>query len=810
MIENYIKIALRNIARNKLYSLLNITGLAIGIACSILILLYVQDELSFDRFHEHANRIYRLVPTFKTQERTMLLATTTHAQAGMIQAEYPEVENFVRFSSYGSPKIIRYGESRFNEDKFVWVDQSLFTVFSFELVRGDVKNALVNPNSIVLTEEMATKYFGTDDPIGKNLEINGKDLYAVTGVMENLPRTSHIRPDFFASFSTLDLKPAGNAVADMLNQINYYTYLLIREGTDVAEFDRKLEVFVDKHIGTTLKQLGGEGDFDLQALTSIHLHSNRDNEIERNSDIAYVWLFIGIGLFILLLACLNFMNLTTARSANRAKEVGLRKVIGAQKKQLVRQFLGESFILTFISLLFSVLMVMLTLPLFRTISGKYMDANVFSNHVLLLGLGGIFLVVGFVGGSYPAFFLSAFRPVEVIQGQFKRGAKNSILRIVLVSIQFTVSIVLIIGTLVINKQLNYIRNRNLGYDKDHVVAITVRSSETGKKLESIRIELLQNPAVLKVSASSTPPLGITDFSVHHGVGKPSDEQIMLSSQIVDENFLDTYDIELAAGRNFSKAYPSDPAESIIVNETAARTLGWQDDPLSHEIERYTITTDMSKTRKWRIVGVVKDYHFQSLHEPITPMILYNANPFDADGAFSILSVRVRPDNVQSTIEFLRRTWAEFDPVYPFEYEFVDSLFDELYRTEVRLQKLFRYFTILAVFIGCLGLFGLTSFTAEQRKKEIGIRKVLGASISGIIAMQVRDFTKWVLLAVVIAWPIGYFVMNSWLQNFAYRFTLGIDIFLLSAFLALMISIATVSYQTVKAAVANPAEAIKYE
>ena len=804
MLKNYIKTALRNISRNKLYSFLNIAGLAIGIACCILIFLYVQDELSFDRFHDNADNIYRVVPTFTLKDRVMHMATCAHAQASMLQERYPEIVNYVRFTNYGSPKIIRYEQNLFTEEKFLWVDQSIFEVFSFRLIKGNIEDALIKPNSIVITEEMAKKYFGEQDPLGKNLELNGSSLYSVTGVLESVPKNSHIRPDFFASFSTLDLKPTGNSVRDLLNQVNYYTYLLLREGIDPLELEQKFVGFIDDHIGGTLKQLGGTAKLELQPLTSIHLHSERENELERNSDMSYIYLFIGIGLFIILLACLNFMNLATARSANRAKEVGLRKVVGAQKPQLIRQFLGESFILCCIALILSLGLVQLTLQLFRNISGKDISLNVFTNPILVLGLFILLIIVSFIGGSYPAFFLSAFRPVEVIQGKFKRGAKSSMLRVVLVSLQFTVSIILIIGTLTVNQQMNYIRGKDLGYNKEHVVVIRVRNSETQKRMDSLKTTFLQHPDILKVSASESIPLGIDDFSVHHAVGKPPDEQIMLSAQLVDEDYINTYDIELIKGRNFSKDFPSDPEESIIINEAAVKKLGWEANPLEHQIERYTSEI---KTRKYNVIGVVKDYHFQSLHEEITPMVLYNQG---YSPNFSLLSVRIKPYNIQETLEFLETKWREFDTTFPFEFEFADDQFDILYRTEERLQQLFGYFTILAVIIGCLGLFGLISFTAEQRTKEIGIRKVLGASVPNIILMQVRDIIKWVFLAVLIAWPIGYLVMNNWLQNFAYRINVSIGVFLAAAFAALIISLLTVSYQALKAAYTDPAEAIKYE
>ncbi|HEB35458.1 MAG TPA: ABC transporter permease [Candidatus Aminicenantes bacterium] len=805
MFKNYVKIAIRNLLRNKLYSFLNIAGLAIGIACCVLILLYVQDELSFDRFHEKADRIFRVNTHFVIPERTMHFATTAHVQGQMFKDEYPEVENYVRFNQYGLRRVIRYKENTFYEEKFIYADHTLFDVFSFKLIKGNPKDALVKPNSLVVTEEMAEKYFGSDDPLGKDLRVNIDTLFKVTGVMENIPKTSHIRPDFFASFSSLNLEPTGNAAQDMLSNIDYLTYILLREGADYKEFEQKLVGFIDKYIGAVLKGLGGSARLEVQPLTRIYLHSDLDSELERTGDISYVYLFSGIGLFILLLACLNFMNLATARSANRAKEVGLRKVVGAQRFQLIKQFLGESMILTFIALILSLLLASLTMPIFRNISAKDLTMGIFSNPVLMAGLLALFFVVSVIGGSYPAFFLSAFRPVEVLQGKLKRGAKSSILRIVLVSLQFTVSIVLIIGTLIVHKQLNYIRNSKLGYDKDHVVALRIRNPETQKNYEAIKSELLRHPKILNASASSSLPLGQNDFSAHHAVGKPEDELIMLFGQIVDEDFIDTYKIEMVQGRNFSKEFPTDPEEAIIVNEAAVKKLGWQDNPLNKEIERFT---SLTTRKKHRIIGVVKDYHFQSLHEEIQPMILFNAVMYG--GNYNRISVRVRPENIRETIGFIESKWAEFDSQYPLEYVFVDDQFDSLYRSEERLGQLFGYFTALAILIGCLGLFGLTSFTAEQRTKEIGIRKVLGASVPSVIMLLVREFTKWVLLAVLIAWPIGYFVMKTWLQNFHYRISLGFDTFLLAALLALIISIITVSYQSIRAALANPADSLKYE
>jgi len=799
-----VKTALRNIFRHKLYSFLNIIGLSIGIASCILIIFYVHNELSYDRFNVNADLIYRLCPTITTAERSMRLTTNAHPMAPMLKEDYPEIEEYVRFTPYGGKQIVEHDGIVFYEERFVWTDDTLFDVFSFELIKGDEETALRAPYSLVLTQDIARKYFGTEDPIGRELRVNQNDLYKVTGVMKNVPQTSHIRPEIFASISSLELKPTGNSVRDLLSSINYFTYFQLREGTAIPELEQKFAGFIDKHLGPVLKNLGGSVALDLQPLTDIYLHSDRENEMERTSDITYVYLFAGIGLFILLLACLNFMNLSTARSANRAKEVGLRKVVGAHKSQLMRQFLGESSILTFISIILSLVLVFISTPLFRNISGKNLSAASILNPVLLAGLLGLFVVISFIGGSYPAFFLSAFRPVEVLQGKLRRGSKRSILRIAMVSLQFTVSIVLIIGTLIVGKQLNYIRNKKLGYEKDHIVTLQMRDPETQKKHETLKEIISRHPNVLATSASATTPLGWNDFRGDHAEGKPENEVFMMFAQFVDHDFFDLYEMKIVQGREFSDEYPADAKEAIIVNQTMASKLGWTDDPINKTVDNNLAP---GRTRQYRVVGVVEDYHFQSLHDSIAPMVIYNSCLF---GGFDQISVKVRPENIQETIGFLKTTWESFDSKFPFEYAFLNDQYDQLYRAEERLGQLFGYFTLLAIAIGCLGLFGLTSFTAEQRTKEIGIRKVLGASVPGIVSMLVREFTRWVVLAVFIAWPIGYFVMSTWLQSFAYRIDLGIGTFLLAAFMAFIIAVITVCYQSIKAALSNPVQALKYE
>ncbi|MBN1224449.1 MAG: ABC transporter permease [Candidatus Aminicenantes bacterium] len=805
MLKNNIKIAFRNIFSNRLYSFLNIAGLSIGIACSLLILFYVQDELSYDRFHEKADRISRLNATLILPDRTFRGAFSTHVTAPMLQAEFPEIVAYVRFSRYGDKKLVQYKDYTYYEEKFLWVDASVFDVFSFKLVMGNPKEALVRTNSLVITEDMAKKYFGSEDPLGKQVRVNSEALYEVTGVMENIPRTSHIRPNFFASMSTLNLRPSGHIAQDLLTEIQYYTYLQLREETNPELFERKLDEFTERHLGALMKNAGGAVKFELQPLKQIYLYSDREGELERTGDVSYIYLLSGIGLFILLLACLNFMNLSTARSAKRAKEVGLRKAVGASRRQLIVQFLGESTILAFIAVLISGILVFLSMGVFRNVSGKDMTFHFFANPVFLIGICGLFVVIGLIGGSYPAFFLSAFRPVETLQGKLKKGTKGSILRASLVTLQFTVSIILIIGTLIVNRQLSYIQNKDLGYDKEQVLSIRMRNPATQQRYEVLKNAFRQHTNVLAVSASATTPLGFNDHRAEHVVGRPADELFMMFAQFVDEDFIDCYNMKIVRGRNFSKEYSSDAENAIIINETTQKKLGWQNDPIHKEIEVFS-SVAMTEIR-FKVIGVVQDYHFQSLHEEISPLVLFRTPLF---GNFNVISVKAGADNIRETIKFLQSKWQEFDPDYPFEFAFVDDQFDALYRTEERIGQLFGYFTALAIIIGCLGLFGLTSFIAEQRTKEIGIRKVLGASSPGIVVMLVREFAKWVLLAVAIAWPVGYFVMRTWLQNFAYRTSLGIDTFVLAAILALAVALLTVSYQTIRVALTNPSDSLKYE
>jgi putative ABC transport system permease protein len=804
MFKNYLKIALRNLHRFRTYSLINITGLIIGMACFILVFLYVQDELSYDRYHENSRQIYRITAEANITGQNMQTATTPAPLAPTLTDEFPEVLGAVRFlcSHSGRDSLIAYGEKKFYESRFLYADQNVFDIFSFKLIKGDPETALKNPHSIILTEEMAKKYFGNEDPLGKVMTVNNRSDFQITGVLRRIPHNSHFRFDFLASFATLT--EADKSISQNWGDLSYHTYLLLAEGSSPVELESKLPLIVKKYVSKFFESYLGNVEnmtsmfkFHVQPLTGIHLHSQLLGEIEANSDINYVYIFSAVAFFILIIACINFMNLATARSSCRAKEVGMRKVVGAQRSQLIGQFLGESFLLSFISLLLAIGLVEILLPAFNAISEKEISLNYSQSWIVLIGLVGMAFVVGFLSGSYPAFLLSSFRPIEVLRGKVKSSLAVPFLRKILVIFQFSVSVILITGTVVIRDQLIYIRNKNLGFDKEQLVAIPLRSNEIIRNYQSIKNELLQYPDIVKVSASSTLPGRGLGTSVFRPEGASDDNCLLMYNISVDYDFIKTLGIELLAGRSFSKDFSSDDREAFIINEAAVKKLGWKS-PIGKQVEYISV-------RKGTVIGVVKDFHYLSLHQKIEPFLLY-VDPED----FRYFAVKIRPQNISRTLAFLEDKWRKFDPAHPFEYSFLDDDFDKLYKADKKLGQIFVSFTALAIFIACLGLFGLTSFTAEQRTKEIGIRKVLGASVPDIIVLLSREFTKWVLAANLIAWPVAYYAMNRWLQNFAYRISISLWMFFLAASLTFVISLFTVSFQAVRAAVSNPVKALRYE
>jgi putative ABC transport system permease protein len=800
MLKNYVRIAFRNLRKHKGYSFINIAGLAIGMACFLLIFMHISDELSYDKFHQKAERVYRVTYEINLSGSTTYTAQTPAPLGPAMVRDYPEVENATRFFILKDVPVT-WKDKRFYENVLLG-DENIFDVFSFPLLKGNPETALAEPNSLMLTEKMAEKYFGSEDPLNKRLTVNENQDFKVTGVLKDIPRNSHLHFDFLVSFA------AGFQNKKMMEywgNIFYYNYLLLEKGASPVELEKKFPDFAMKYIGGNFKDFFGDKldqvpsmyKFHLQPLTKIHLHSHLDSEIEPNSNGSYIYVFSAIAFFILLIACINFMNLSTARSSIRAKEIGMRKVIGARRGELIKQFLGESLFLSFLSLIVAIGLVKFSLPFFNSLSGKELSLVNFGHWIFPAVLIGTFVFVGVLAGSYPAFLLSAFIPVEVLKG--KKGSKISVpfIRTGLVILQFTISIILIVGTITIHNQMMFIRNKNLGFDKEYLITILDQNRRVARRYETFKDELLKHPDIISVSASSGVPSGIFSRATIVPENAASYESTLMPIMSVDYDFIHTYGIEIVLGRNFSNEFSTDLRGAYVINEAAAEKFGW-DSPLGKTLKD-------TGGIKASVIGVVRNFHFNSLHENIEPLALF-VNP----NFFRYFALRIRSQNIPQTISHIEKTWKKFAPGRAFEYSFLDDQIDRFYRSEQRLKKIFLYFTVLAIFIACLGLFGLTSFTAEQRTKEIAIRKVFGASTSSLVNFLSKEFAKWVMLANCIAWPVSYFVMNTWLRNFAYRTGISFWIFLLAAILSLGIALLTVSYQSIKAAVSNPVDSLRYE
>lgn len=806
MFNNYLKIALRNIFKHKGYSLINIVGLAIGMACCLLILLYVQDELSYDRYHENADRIYRVIEEVRLEGVGEESSSMPFPTGDTLPLEYPDaVEASVRFFNFQLPTMsVQYGtsdEKLFNEPRFFFADSAVFQVFSFEMIEGDPKKALEEPNTIVITEAMAEKYFEDEDPMGKTLRWqNGVNL-RVTGVIEDVPPNSHFQFDFLGSFATLRRLFGGN-----LPQNWYWnpcwTYILLRDGVSADSLQAQFPALVQKYFPDSIKN---KVVVKLQPLKDIHLFSHLDYEINPNSDISYIYIFSAIAVFVLLIACINFMNLATARSANRGREVGIRKVLGAYRTQLIKQFLGESMILCVIAAVLSVLIIEIVLPAFNAFSGKILSTDYFTDGHLLAGLALITLTVGILSGIYPAFFLSGFDPVKVMKGTLERGGKSSAFRKVLVVVQFAISIVLIIGTIICFQQLNYLRNTKLGFNKDQVVMLPAYGTSPARWYERFRERILQDPHISQVAAMED-VLGAkyqTGSFIPEGTSESNMQQIPLL--VVTHDFIETFDMEMVSGRSFSKEFPTDITEGIIINESASKRFGWSpEEALGKRLRQ-------QNALMLRVVGVVKDFNYASLSQPITPFVLeMPRNPGQMNNRVRYIAVKTSTADLQQTIGFLRSNWEEVVPNRSFDFFFLDDELDKLYHAEEQMGRVFGVFTILAIVIACLGLFALASFTTELRTREIGIRKVLGAQAFGIVILLSKEFAKWVLIANVIAWPVAFYIMERWLDGFAHRTVLGISTFIVATLLAFAIAILTVSFQAFKAALSDPVQSLRHQ
>jgi len=785
MIKNYLKIAVRNISRYKGYSFINITGLAVGMACCILILLWVNDELGYDRFHENADRICRVVQDINFTDHSTTWAISQGPLGPGLKKDFPEIENMVRITGRGFRFF--YDNKSFDE-RVGLADGSVFEVFSFPLLKGDQETALTEPNSIVLTQEMAAKYFGTEDPLGKVLKADNQYDFLVTGVLKKFPLNSHMQYDFLIPFI---FGRELNYTVDNWRNSQFSTYVLLKDGISPKEAAGKISGYLfDK---PTIEK---DARLNLQPLTRIHLYSDYEFDFAQG-DITNVRIFSLVAFFILLIACINFMNLTTARSGNRAREVGMRKVAGAFRTDIIKQFFGESILLTLIALVFALGLVALLLPVFNDLAAKELSLLNSAGWSLLLGLFFLAIVTGIFSGSYPALFLSAFQPVKVLKGTFRSGKKSSMFRRILVVTQFSLTIMLIITTVFVFHQLNYMKNKKLGYEREHLVYFGIRG-DIGTKFTAFKEELLQNSAVSSITTTSSVPTYGYAFSnsLWQWEGQNPDEELLMRAVFVSEDYFKTFGMEMATGRVFSREFSTDTTNALIVNEEAVKAMR-MDSPLGKRLGQGNNQTS--------IIGVVKNYNFRSLRQAIDPLILIY-NPRNTGVVFA----RLDTSNIPAALSYVESVFKKFAPGYPFNYRFLDDALDSLYRSEQRIGALFRYFSILAILISCLGLFGLASFMAEQRTKEIGIRKVLGASISQIMLLLSREFTKWVLVANVIAWPIAYYAVRQWLRSYAYKVEITLWPFILAAALAFIIALLTVSFQAFKAASVAPVESIQYE
>ena len=808
MFKNYLKITFRNLKRHKGYSLINIAGLSVGMACFILILLFSMYEFSYESHHQNADRIYRVNVEQHLTDQVFRAQTSPVPLAEALYNEIPEVIQFTRFQSLRT-FLVRHENQKYYENEVVFADQGALDMFTFPILEGDKTTALKEPNTVVLTKEMTTKYFGNQDPIGKSLYVEnnliGKMSLMVTGVMKDHPKNSNIQSNILISMESLrDIAPPAAYWNNWISQ-QIVSYIMLPETHSAFDVEKKIAEVFAKHQREDDKRV-----LKLEQLKQMHLYS----KIANTGDIRTIYIFLATGLLILLIACINFMNLSTARSANRAKEVGMRKVVGAMRKQLIQQFFGETLLFSSFSMIVALILVYVFLPSLNNLTGQVIRFGDIGRAEIIFSLFGIIILVGFSSGIYPALFLSAFQPTSVLKGIFKTGRKGSLFRKILVISQFSITIALIVCTFILGRQLQFMRSKALGFKKDQILVISNDSAEGSQNIQPLKTALEQNPRILGVCGSLQLPSRIGMYNNVTWEGAPEGTKIELIHNSVDYDFIDTFEIELIAGRNFSPEYPTDQrntrgagddfqnAGGVILNEEAVRRFGWKD-PIGKKV----IQTYGESRYYYSVVGVIKDFHFSSLKNAIQPMNLFLS--LDSN---RYISVNMQTQDIPETLSFIEETWNQIYPNLPMDYYFLDSVFERQYRSEERLQRLFGYFSGLAIFIACLGLFGLASFAAEQRTKEIGIRKVLGSSVSGIVGLLSKEFTWLVLAANIIAWPIAYLVSRAWLGNFAYRINVNSQFgyFIAATILALLIAWLTVSFQAIRAAHTNPVDSLRYE
>lgn len=780
MIINYLKVTLRYIIKHKAYSFINVFGLATGIACCLLILLWVEDELSYDSFNEKSDRLYRVtrVSGESRNERTPAILAPT------LKDEYPGISDACRYRE--SQTFVKIEDKFFSHLKMAYVDPSFFNLFTIKFIQGNASTGLENNSSIILTESLSKRIYGDSDPVGKVLRVGVNGDRVVTGIVKDFPYNSHIKFDCLVNFDSRD-KSFENMFGENNWRVNAYSaYVLLNKGISAKSINNQIKDIIKKHHETS------ESEIFLQPVTDINLYP-----LEEEGNLKYLYIFSAIALLILIIACINFMNLSTARSSSRAKEIGMLKVIGATRTGLIKKFMGESFLLTVFSVLIACLIVVLSLPYFNDLSGKQIDLTSIGGLGLLFIVVGITIFTTILAGGYPAFYLSSLIPSAVFKKSIRSGRFAGLFRKYLVIFQFAITIMLLIGVVIVYNQLSFMVNTDLGYDKEHMLYFDAPEDYINN-FENIRSELLTNPNIIN-AAIGTPPM-LLDFSINdvNWDGKNENEEITFAKYHVDYNYIKTVGLRLLEGRNFSKNISTDIDNAYIVNEEAERVIG---KPILNK--ELTITAQMIGG-SGKVIGVVNDFH-SSFHEKIVPTILDINNSW-----VNSVIVRISGNDMSSTIKFLEEKWRNRISDQPFEYSFFDDEIDNFYKKETQMAGLLGTFSVLAIVIACLGLFGLVTFVTEQRTKEIGIRKVLGSTIPGIILLLAKELIKWVVIANIIAWPVAYFVMGKWLEEFAYRIEMNVWVFILSGLVALSIALLTISAQTIKAAIANPVESLKYE
>ena len=796
MIKNLLLIAFRNFKKDKWYSLLNVLGLTMGITFSLFLIFYITDELNYDRYNEKADRIVRIVSYIQERDKNTDWTVTQLPLAATLKKDFPEVEESARLLSR-ERTLFKRGNEGFYETKIYYADSSIFNIFSYKFVEGNAANALNKPNSIVISRTLAEKYFGKNTPaFGKTMK-TVYDLYKVTGVIEDVPKNSHLRFDMLISMSTI-LKGANDG-QDNWGSFNNFTYVLLKPGTSAVAFNKKLIPMYDKYMAPIFAKFNVKIHYGVQPVTSIHLHSKLEGEPEETGDMSYIRIFSAVAFFMLLIACINYMNLTTARSARRAKEIGIRKVAGSTKKQLVAQFLSESCITALVALLLSIMFVILLMPAFNSISGKEFTMQTLLQPFNIILLIGILLFTGFVGGSYPAFYLSGFQPVSILKGALSKASGNVNLRRTLVVLQFSISMIMLICTWVVYSQLSYLRKKDVGFNKNQVMMIIVNTGEDERsKIFAMNNEFRNLPGVKTVGTGNnypgTPNINLNLFTVQTNTGHVDKG---IEDYGIDENYLAALNIPVVKGRNFSG--PSDTLHSIMVNEAMVKHFAW-DNAIG---KRVTFPGDTSG-RYLEVIGVVRDFNQKSLYNTIAPLLLfYSPNS-------NIIQVKLNPGDIKTSITKAESIWGKYFPQLPFEYKFLDEDFNSQYAADQKRGKIFAAFSVLTIMITCLGLLGLTAFTTQQKQKEISVRRVMGASVMQVVTLITKNYLWLSLIAAAIAFPVAWYFMNNWLQIFPYNAGISVIPFILSAFVIVVTASATATFHSAKAALANPAKILKTE